>query len=386
MVKVQCKIFSWCRYILQKVWIAYSVVKLIFLSLFYNEFADKYYIGDACMEPIFWLVDHFTKIIGPVCVIAVILLATSIIVVAYAVGLPFYLKQNVFILLFALFIGHWLLLNIMFYYYMACITDPGYPPQGTMITDAVSICKRCIAPKPPRTHHCIVCNRCILKMDHHCPWLNNCIGHFNHRYFFMFCVYTWIGVLFCIIFGIPIFRSHFWYNSEYSFSPHLINVIKTVADQISRQPRTLQETFEYNFRTNSTSLDDKWVSTLYHSCVVYAALLCFSVFCILGGLLAWHARLITNGETSIESHINKRERKNHIKEGKIYENPFDFGAINNWKIFLRIDYLGSWWHVLLPYTVAPAGNGIQWKLSNSEQPVFNYLDNDNKEACFIKMA
>lgn len=43
--------------------------------------------------------------------------------------------------------------------------------QGELISEAVSICKKCISPKPPRTHHCSVCNRCILKMDHHCRML-----------------------------------------------------------------------------------------------------------------------------------------------------------------------------------------------------------------------
>ena len=63
--------------------------------------------------------------------------------------------------------------------------------------------------------------------------------------------------------------------------------------------------------------DNKWSKSLYHSCIVYSALLCMAVFFILGGLTAWHARLITNGETSIESHINKKERERFKKMNKV---------------------------------------------------------------------
>jgi len=58
------------------------------------------------------------------------------------------------------------------------------PPRGRRM------CRRCQAFKPPRAHHCSICNRCIIKMDHHCPWVNNCVGIGNHKYFLLFIFYT----------------------------------------------------------------------------------------------------------------------------------------------------------------------------------------------------
>lgn len=30
-------------------------------------------------------------------------------------------------------------------------------------------------------------------------WLNNCVGHFNHRYFFSFCLYMTLGCIYCSV-------------------------------------------------------------------------------------------------------------------------------------------------------------------------------------------
>jgi palmitoyltransferase len=33
-------------------------------------------------------------------------------------------------------------------------------------------------------------------MDHHCPWFNSCVGHFNHRFFYLFMLYIWLGCIY----------------------------------------------------------------------------------------------------------------------------------------------------------------------------------------------
>ncbi|XP_068256131.1 palmitoyltransferase ZDHHC16 isoform X8 [Nyctibius grandis] len=55
----------------------------------------------------------------------------------------------------------------------------------------------------------------------------------------------------------------------------------------------------------------------FHKSVVYLWVLCSSVALALGALTLWHAALITRGETSIERHINKKERQRLQKKGKV---------------------------------------------------------------------
>jgi palmitoyltransferase ZDHHC9/14/18 len=50
----------------------------------------------------------------------------------------------------------------------------------------IKFCKSCNIWRPPRAHHCRICDSCIETQDHHCVWLNNCVGRRNYRYFLAF--------------------------------------------------------------------------------------------------------------------------------------------------------------------------------------------------------
>lgn len=53
-------------------------------------------------------------------------------------------------------------------------------------------CTTCNCVKPPGTHHCGTCQRCIARMDHHCPWINNCVAYYTQRPFIQMLMYTTI--------------------------------------------------------------------------------------------------------------------------------------------------------------------------------------------------
>ncbi|XP_015722487.1 palmitoyltransferase ZDHHC16 isoform X7 [Coturnix japonica] len=210
-------------------------------SLLYNSFTNGDVVLDSLFEPIYWLVDHVTRWFGVVFVALVIGLTSSIVAIVYICLLPLILQTYTPAwICWHLAYGHWNLIMIVFHYYKAITTSPGYPPQvrlslgtneqhsllqlGTRYQakndlTGVSICRKCIAPKPARTHHCSICNRCVLKMDHHCPWLNNCVGHYNHRYFFSFCLFMTMGCIYCSISGWDMFRDAYAAIETYYQTP-----------------------------------------------------------------------------------------------------------------------------------------------------------------------
>ncbi|XP_024964104.1 probable protein S-acyltransferase 12 [Cynara cardunculus var. scolymus] len=84
---------------------------------------------------------------------------------------------------------------------------------------ALSYCRFCRNGKPPRCHHCSVCQRCVLKMDHHCVWVVNCVGARNYKFFLLFLLYTFLETTMDTIVLLPSFLKFFKEAKGHSNSP-----------------------------------------------------------------------------------------------------------------------------------------------------------------------
>uniref|UniRef100_A0AAQ4Q7T8 Palmitoyltransferase n=1 Tax=Gasterosteus aculeatus aculeatus TaxID=481459 RepID=A0AAQ4Q7T8_GASAC len=263
----------------------WSYGALLLKSLYSNSLSDGDTLLDCAFEPVYWIVDNVTRWFGAVFVCLVVLLTTSVVVIVYLFVLPTIISTYPsYWVAWHLSCGHWLLVMVVFHYYKVTTTSPGHSPKDKIHIPSVSICKKCITPKPPRTHHCSICNTCVLKMDHHCPWVNNCVGHFNHRYFFCFCLYMTLGCFYCSMSSKTLFLEAY--------------------DAIERFYQTPGPTETFPETTAQKSIIFLWVLT--------------STVCVaLGGLTLWHMIIISRGETSVERHINNKETRRLREKGKV---------------------------------------------------------------------
>lgn len=161
----------------------------------------------------------------------------------------------------------------------------------------VKTCGICKTFKPPRAHHCKICNRCYLKYDHHCFFLDVCIGFHNYKYLFQFICANIIQSFYFII------TISVQFNNPISTSIIVNNIIALSLELI---------------------------------------LLIIMIF-----MLSFHIYLITNNETTVEhealnKYINGNTRFSEIfQEGPITQlsenkdrtilNPYNISPLENWK-------------------------------------------------------
>ncbi|KAH9998019.1 DHHC palmitoyltransferase-domain-containing protein [Russula vinacea] len=227
-----------------------------------------------------------------------------------------------------------IIINLFGHYYFACTVSPGFagdPPQRVgrsfiwarrrrhsifrangvhwsshlNITPASTTkCPKCGETKPERTHHCRVCNRCVLKYDHHCPVrINQCVGLHNERHFVMF---------------MSVFTTQPSDTWEHRISPILFTII-------------------------------------YFVCLV----MCLAV----GTMLAWQLWSVAVAETAVESYDHEHYRKVATSRGETFQNSYDLGWIVRILLILFMSRLivGSpIYTLILPLRVPPYTDGRSW--------------------------
>lgn len=118
--------------------------------------------------------------------------------------------QSVLLILFECLVMLFLCGNLVFNYFAAALTSPGYTSEfreelrNFHEEEFEGECSTCRLPKPHNVHHCSACNKCVINLDHHCPWINNCVGFYNMRYFLLFLLYTCLGCLAWTLFSTPV--------------------------------------------------------------------------------------------------------------------------------------------------------------------------------------
>jgi len=288
------------------------------------RFVEKACLGCIiCVDVVFSCALRF---LGPVLVLLANVLVGLVVYMYLGVLVPDYMLPmlgmcpTTVIVCFGLF----LLFNILFNYWNCVLTPPGFPgdhlPSADDLEEGVDFqdygdgwrtCRRCKTGKPPRTHHCSVCRRCVMKMDHHCPWVNNCVGFHNYRYFCLFLVYTAVGCLYTAI-------------------TCLLPLSKT-----GRLP--------------------------HNQLLVFVFVLTLSILFALSLFICWHTYLVATNQTTIEFYSNRMDASDAKKRGERWVNPYSVGVRANFEqVFGMSRNVLTW---LLPSRRAPPGDGMDFPLN-----------------------
>jgi hypothetical protein len=109
------------------------------------------------------------QIVEKLCVIVTIILVYENALVFYQHVFPYWWNHGYYFkFFFHVIFGHWLLINTVRHYYLGIVISPGFVVDLKKEDSSYSKCSKCGVMRPPRAHHCKVCQKCVLRYDHHC--------------------------------------------------------------------------------------------------------------------------------------------------------------------------------------------------------------------------
>lgn len=191
-----------------------------------------------------------------------------------------------------------------------------------------TFCEKCHIVRPPRCHHCSVCNRCVLQFDHHCVWVNQCIGYNNYRHFILMLAFFMLGCWYGVALLFHVFyepfrqqiREHGW-KWLYSNGTGLLDL---------PMPHVLVMHILRRDMPTKMVID-----------MVYPLLL--GIGAVLSWFLGFHVKYILLGRTTLEHSIALEEQIHQLRQpsqqgsgaagenarSALAKNPFDQGYLGN---------------------------------------------------------
>ncbi|CAF1483582.1 unnamed protein product [Adineta steineri] len=287
------------------------------------------------------------QIVEKLCVIITIILIYENALVFYQHLFPYWWFNGLYgRFFFSLIVGHWLLINTVRHYYLAISKSPGFvvdlkKEPSTQEVLNYTKCLKCNVMRPPRAHHCKICQKCVLRFDHHCPWINSCVGYRNHAHFLLFCIYMAMIAAFSTIVGQQQFQLVIFHDEILFglFDPLLKTYNMTVA-----------------------IIEHKTIGPITGVLTLFLFILNLVAMGLVLSLTLWQMSLITKGQTCVEEKIDKT-----IMTNSKQRRQYDLGWKQNWKTFFEVNtYSELLVRLLIPYSFQPKHDGTQWISKNDK--------------------
>ncbi|KFX89211.1 hypothetical protein O988_08712 [Pseudogymnoascus sp. VKM F-3808] len=164
-------------------------------------------------------------------------------------------------------------------------------------------CSECANWKPDRTHHCSDIGRCVYKMDHYCPWVGGVVGENSFKFFVQFVAYAFFYCLFVVV---------------------------VAAIYLSED------------LSNTSELNGHFVAPISFLAPLY---------CLSSPASAPHDETISDPEV-LSERDTRATRTFAILQLAVGRNPWDLGAVGNWKSVMGNNFL-EW---VLPIKQSPCRN------------------------------